>query len=541
MSLPATDLLLGERDLAGQEPKIASNEPHDSPPPASLNAHEDARALVRLLQCSFCSLLLRTPITLPCGNSLCRDCLPTAHPRTNISYPADEKRQLGITCPFATCHEVHPLSDCSVNVVLLKVMEGTKSLVEEWRQTTVASQINLEEVVQWPARNDIPESMETDIVVVEKGHSMLTDGGRLLATYTFAEAGMLHYTSDVLYESTDMEENESDLDVGLLNLLKETSHKELECHVCYNLMLDPATTPCGHTFCRRCLARILDHSSLCPVCRRKLFMPSSLSNHPNNTYLVNLLSSLCPEQVAARAQAAALEESSVIEGMDTALFVCTLGFPGVQTYLHVFEPRYRLMIRRAMERNGQFGIIGYNGQMESQGHLGRTQFMQVGTMLQIDRLQQTADGRSFLECRGIFRFRVRAHGMLDGYIVGKVEKLEDISLAQEEALEARETSATQPSPSDFDAQLSRMPTNNLLHYGLTFTNRARASSSRWFSSSVLEAYGEPPTDADKFPFWLAAVLPLSEEEKYKMLPLTSVRDRLKLSARWVQRIEAARW
>lgn len=39
------------------------------------------------------------------------------------------------------------------------------------------------------------------------------------------------------------------------------------------------------------------------------------------------------------------------------VFVCTMSFPAVPCPLHVFEPRYRLMIRRAMESGArQFGM-----------------------------------------------------------------------------------------------------------------------------------------------------------------------------------------
>ena len=44
-------------------------------------------------------------------------------------------------------------------------------------------------------------------------------------------------------------------------------------------------------------------------------------------------------------------------GTQIPVFVCTMSFPSVPCPLHVFEPRYRLMIRRVME-NGtrQFGM-----------------------------------------------------------------------------------------------------------------------------------------------------------------------------------------
>lgn len=42
---------------------------------------------------------------------------------------------------------------------------------------------------------------------------------------------------------------------------------------------------------------------------------------------------------------------------DVPIFVCTMAFPTIPCPLHVFEPRYRLMIRRCMETGTkQFGM-----------------------------------------------------------------------------------------------------------------------------------------------------------------------------------------
>lgn len=46
--------------------------------------------------------------------------------------------------------------------------------------------------------------------------------------------------------------------------------EDLECKVCYNILYEPVTTTCGHTFCRTCLQRGLDYRSECPCCRRAL-------------------------------------------------------------------------------------------------------------------------------------------------------------------------------------------------------------------------------------------------------------------------------
>uniref|UniRef100_A0A8C8LX12 RING-type domain-containing protein n=1 Tax=Oncorhynchus tshawytscha TaxID=74940 RepID=A0A8C8LX12_ONCTS len=36
------------------------------------------------------------------------------------------------------------------------------------------------------------------------------------------------------------------------------------------LFYEPVTTPCGHTFCKNCLERCLDHTPQCPLCKESL-------------------------------------------------------------------------------------------------------------------------------------------------------------------------------------------------------------------------------------------------------------------------------
>lgn len=46
--------------------------------------------------------------------------------------------------------------------------------------------------------------------------------------------------------------------------------EDFECNLCYNLLYRPVTTLCGHSFCRDCLDRSLDHRVGCPCCRTAL-------------------------------------------------------------------------------------------------------------------------------------------------------------------------------------------------------------------------------------------------------------------------------
>lgn len=51
------------------------------------------------------------------------------------------------------------------------------------------------------------------------------------------------------------------------------SHLSLRSHpffVFRRLFFEPVTTPCGHTFCKNCMERSLDHNLRCPLCKQPL-------------------------------------------------------------------------------------------------------------------------------------------------------------------------------------------------------------------------------------------------------------------------------
>jgi hypothetical protein len=500
------------------------------------NPHGNPRAIVRLIQCSQCSLPLRNPLTLPCGNSLCRTCLPALHTREHISFPMTPTRKEGFTCPFDACAKDHSLGDCSQDVTLAKVMERVSIEVARCRPLTIDTPILLDERPRW--RNIVDSSKEAKFPA-----SRILNGGRLLATYTMAEIGELKYDSEVAYQTmSPTGDSFEHLDIAMLNHLKEATKSELDCQVCYAIMLDPLTTACGHTFCRKCVARVLDHSTMCPICRRGLPMPPSIRDMPGNHRLSNLLLGLCPELVAVRAEAAAQEEITMQGEKNVPLFVCTLAYPSMPTFLYIFEPRYRLMIRRAIDSGDRkFGMLMYNRRGEVQGDLGATQFMEYGTLLHINSMELMDDGRSLIECQGISRFRIKDWGQLDGYIVGNTQRIDDMSYAEEEQVEATETTGPAARQNNLSGHLDHMSTVELLRIGINFITTMQAASAPWLHERVLQAYGSPPDDPALFPYWFASILPISEQEKYKLIPTISVRERLKITAKWVRRIEAQRW
>ncbi|KZM28386.1 ATP-dependent peptidase [Ascochyta rabiei] len=398
------------------------------------------------------------------------------------------------------------------------------------------------------------ESEEEKERISEKGNRQVLHGGRLVSTFTMAEMGQLRYNSEVEYSTMSPDGDAYEhLDVIILERLREVTYQELDCLVCYNTMLEPTTTTCGHTFCRRCLARVMDHNSICPFCRRDLHISTSLqTSQSGNAVLNSLLNGLCPDLVASRTAAVKAEEQAGDEVFNTPLFICTLAMPAMPTFLHVFEPRYRLMMRRVLEGNRQFGMVMYNRTSSSQGELGSVPFFEYGTLLEIINYELLRDGRSFVETRGIGRFKVRAHGMLDGYNVASVERVEDVSFAEEGALEQQETTMARAfAESHFradpqtqlptDIAIESLSTQQLLDTCTAFVREMREASAPWLRDRIIQVYGEPPEDPALFPYWFASVVPVVEEEKYVLLRTTRVRERLKIVYSWIGRIRGQRW
>uniref|UniRef100_A0A3B4XA23 Lon N-terminal domain-containing protein n=1 Tax=Seriola lalandi dorsalis TaxID=1841481 RepID=A0A3B4XA23_SERLL len=93
-----------------------------------------------------------------------------------------------------------------------------------------------------------------------------------------------------------------------------------------------------------------------------------------------------------------------------------VAYPGVPCPLHIFEPRYRLMMRRCMETGTKkFGMCSY-------------EFADYGCMLEILSLELLADGRSYVDTVGGSRFRVLKRGQRDGYHTADIEYLEDLKV-----------------------------------------------------------------------------------------------------------------
>jgi hypothetical protein len=516
-----------------------------------------ARDIVRLFQCRVCSLPLQEPVTLPCGRSICRRCLPESYARPNITYPAGPERLQGFQCPFADCGKEHAIGDCGLDVILSKATQHAKDGMSRSKASALGSGVTTTVIPEdaWAVAG-VPSMNEGT------AHSDAQTGGALVALWLLAEQGALQYEVEVTYsqQGPALGGHFADSELKVLHEIQDSARTEMDCQICYSLFYDPLTTSCGHTFCRSCLRRILDHSRICPVCRRKLALNPLLNRVacPSNERLSGIIKTFWINELSVRKETLEAEQHGRHQDFDIPLFVCTLSFPMMPTFLHIFEPRYRLMIRRAVAGDRLFGMV----LPKRPRHAGDANFHELGTLLRIINVQYYPDGRSLIETMGISRFRTLEHGTMDGYAMGKITRIDDISLEEEEAVEAREVSRLTsvsgdgaavdgPDSPSSDNDRSRVPqtvddvetmsTQALMEYARDFVTRMRAQSVPWLTERMLAIYGECPNDPAILPWWLASTLPIRDLEKYRLLGTSSVRDRLKICCKWIVEWNTGSW
>ncbi|XP_077122506.1 LON peptidase N-terminal domain and RING finger protein 1-like isoform X2 [Ranitomeya variabilis] len=284
------------------------------------------------------------------------------------------------------------------------------------------------------------------------------------------------------------------------------SLSDVECSLCIRMFLEPVTTPCGHTFCRECLERCMDHQPYCPLCKQCLREYLSAGSYPITALLQDLMTTIFPSEMADRKQVHLTEIAEMSNLVSNVpIFVCTVAFPGVACPLHVFEPRYRLMMRRCLEAGTKsFGMCLYES--------GKS-FADYGCMLEIQHLDYLPDGRSLVETEGRRRFRVLQRGLLDGYHKAEIEYLADKKLEGEELQEVQglHDMVYQQMEECFSQHIGSLPRRIFMHHA---------------SPPPKEDDIQGSPDGPNWCWWLLSVLPLDPTYQMLILSMTSLKERL---------------
>uniref|UniRef100_A0A672FCF2 LON peptidase N-terminal domain and ring finger 3 n=1 Tax=Salarias fasciatus TaxID=181472 RepID=A0A672FCF2_SALFA len=281
---------------------------------------------------------------------------------------------------------------------------------------------------------------------------------------------------------------------------------DLECSLCMRLFYEPVTTPCGHTFCLQCLERCLDHNPKCPLCKEELSEYLVQRRYCKTVLVEKLISKYLPSELTERTRIHQ-EELAELSNLNknVPIFVCTMAFPTVPCPLHIFEPCYRLMVRRCMETGTKcFGMCLGD---ELKG------FADYGCLLEIRDVKFFSDGRSVADTIGRRRFRVVQHSERDGYNTADIEYLEDekVEGAAERELQSLHDAVYDQALVWVDSLKAEQKERIEGHFGP-------------MPEKELELQASP--NGPSWCWWLLAVLPLEGRAQLPFLALTSLKDRL---------------
>ncbi|XP_060106052.1 LON peptidase N-terminal domain and RING finger protein 3 isoform X2 [Heteronotia binoei] len=289
-------------------------------------------------------------------------------------------------------------------------------------------------------------------------------------------------------------------------LFEFVDSSDLECSLCMRLFYEPVTTPCGHTFCLKCLERCLDHNPKCPLCKEGLSECLAMRKHCKNVLMEELIAKYLPDELTERRK---LHEEEIAElsnlNKNVPIFVCTMAYPTVPCPLHIFEPCYRLMIRRCMETGTkQFGMCIGDAVKG---------FADYGCILEIRNVEFFADGRSVVDSIGKRRFKVIQHSQRDGYNTADIEYIEDQTVQGEEYAEliVLHDSVYNQAYMWFNSLKPALKSRILGHFGPMPVK-----------DSELQANPNGPA----WCWWVLAVLPLESRAQLPFLAMTSLKERL---------------
>jgi Lon protease-like protein len=183
-------------------------------------------------------------------------------------------------------------------------------------------------------------------------------------------------------------------------------------------------------------------------------------------------------------------------------------FPHMPMSLHIFEARYRAMMRDCRASSTTFGIVAIRTGFE----VGRGAVpYEVGTLAQLDEIEELPDGGYNLTVVGASRFHIDAFSHQRPYLVGTVHYLQDI-----------------PAPVDDTERLAAAVTSAFRGYATQLRGIGQ--------EDPLEV--TLPSDPELLSYLVAAAMQVETAQRQRLLEIDGTVERLNASLRLLRR-EAA--
>jgi Lon protease-like protein len=183
----------------------------------------------------------------------------------------------------------------------------------------------------------------------------------------------------------------------------------------------------------------------------------------------------------------------------------TVLFPGAILPLHIFEDRYKEMMRYATEHDNLFGL-SYHGD----AYVGREtppDLGSIGCVAKINAVMPLDEGKLNLLSTGVVRYRVLEFQQVLPFLIGRVETFNDDEEPEEELEFIM----------DDVAEMCR-----------SFLEAAQMLDE--LSSAINQ---ELPEDPEAFSLIVSSALPVDNDTKQSLLEMTSTKQRLTLLKRYV--------
>ncbi len=178
--------------------------------------------------------------------------------------------------------------------------------------------------------------------------------------------------------------------------------------------------------------------------------------------------------------------------------LATVLFPGAILPLHIFEERYKAMMKFAVENGALFGL-SYRGDAEADRET-LPDIGSVGCVAKINAVMPLEEGRMNMITTGVVRYRVVELKQLIPFLIAKVEAFTD-DIEMETDLTMLVDEVTEAAKKFFAAaeSLSEMDAPADVNF---------------------------PEEAEELSLFVAAHLPIDNEAKLMLLEMTSTKSRL---------------
>lgn len=187
--------------------------------------------------------------------------------------------------------------------------------------------------------------------------------------------------------------------------------------------------------------------------------------------------------------------------------LATVLFPGAILPLHIFEERYKMLMRYAIENGGIFGLS-----YSSDAFIGRDTPPAVGAigcLAKINAVVPLEEGKMNILSTGLFRYRVLGLLQSAPYPLAKVATVAD------------------------DVEPGAELTHILEDVAGIWKKFLNAAQSLDDANSLLPQ--DSPEDAEAFSLLVASALPIDNDSKQALLEMTSTRFRLSRVRNHLQR------